>query len=177
MTKSLNSQQLHAVELLASGLSEVEVAAQIKRSKSWLQRCKKDENFAAAVEAAKARNEAVLKEALAESQKKITEEQVAAWAARREEIRALEWDIASKLFVRSGEILDLPLETTKWSLADAHHMADAASKIGRKCCELWDKDLNAAIALVRNHGFDVVDAQEITLADTAEESDWSASEN
>ena len=171
MTKSLNSQQLHAVELLAQGASEVEVCAQIKRTKSWLQRCKKDENFAMAVEAAKARNEAVLKKALEESQRKTTEEQVAAWAGRREEIRSLEWDIASKLFAKSAEILAFPLEGTKWSLADAYHCLDTASKVSRQAAQLWNRDLNAAIALVRSYGFDVIDTQQNTLADTSDEPD------
>ncbi|MBW4597797.1 MAG: hypothetical protein KME46_34060 [Brasilonema angustatum HA4187-MV1] len=163
MTKSFNSLQLNAIELLAGGASEVEVCNQVKRSKSWLQRCKRDENFILAVEQAKARNQVVLQQALDESKKKQTQQQVAEWAERREEIRRLEWDCANKLFAKSLEILALPLEKTRYSLADAHSLADSASKLSRKAAELWDKDLNAAIALVQQYGYEIRDARDAEI--------------
>ncbi len=55
MAKEFNSLQLQAAELLACGLSEVEIAKACGKSRSWVQGLKRREDFQQAVEAAKQR--------------------------------------------------------------------------------------------------------------------------
>lgn len=63
MAKELNSLQLQAVELIARGIGEAEIANLCGKSRSWVQGLKRREDFQQAVEVAKQRiNEVIVEE-------------------------------------------------------------------------------------------------------------------
>jgi hypothetical protein len=79
------------------------------------------------------------------------------WVARRDEQRQREWEISQNLMDKAQEILKEFLAQQKYSVRDAAALAETASKLARASAELWGGDLNGAIALVKQYGYEVVD--------------------
>ena len=71
MAKALNSLQLQAAELIASGASESEVAAVCRKSRSWVQTLKRREDFQVVVTNAKERAKQIIE---SHSEKSLTQD-------------------------------------------------------------------------------------------------------
>jgi hypothetical protein len=71
VAKPLNSLQLQAAELIASGASESEVAAVCRKSRSWVQTLKRREDFQVAVTNAKERAKQIIE---SHSEKSLTQD-------------------------------------------------------------------------------------------------------
>jgi len=81
------------------------------------------------------------------------------WTNRRTEQRQREWQIAEKLMDKASEILDQSLVTQKYTLKDAAALAEAASKLARASAEMCGGELNGAIALIKQYGYEVIDTE------------------
>jgi hypothetical protein len=77
------------------------------------------------------------------------------WQNRRDELRQQEWEISQLLLKKARRVLeDFEISGRIQNIANALKIG---SELGRMSSELWSSDLNAAISLVRQYGFDVVD--------------------
>lgn len=81
------------------------------------------------------------------------------WALRRKKLRAREWEASELLFQKAMQALkDLELSARMQNIANALKIA---SELGRKSSELWGDDINAAIALLVQYDYDVVDKKQL----------------
>ncbi|GAB4474465.1 MAG: hypothetical protein OHK0037_35350 [Elainellaceae cyanobacterium] len=85
------------------------------------------------------------------------------WATRREEFRERQWRLAEKLLDRAEEMLGRSLSTTdkdgnvveRWNFRDAATFVSEGTKLARQAAELFDSDLNAALAVVERYHDDL----------------------
>ncbi len=70
-------------------------------------------------------------------------------------MRSQEWELSQLLLDKARKALeDLEISGRIQNIANALKIG---SELGRISSELWSSDLNAAISLVRQYGFDIVD--------------------
>jgi hypothetical protein len=77
------------------------------------------------------------------------------WHQRRQKLREKEWAVSELLFQKAEAALrDLELVGRIQNIANALKIA---SELGRKSSELWDSDINAAIALLLKFNYQIID--------------------
>ena len=163
MIDGFSDQQLRCARLLAQNFSEQEVSSQLGVSRSTVQRWKRLTGFREAIEKAKI-GKSPFETETQKSQKQVLEEIVQEdlkdWSLRRQELREAEWRICQKLLHKAEEMLNFSLEERKWSFRDAVMFLEISSRIGSQSSELWQGDLNGAIALILKYGYEITDSQE-----------------
>jgi hypothetical protein len=89
------------------------------------------------------------------------------WHQRRQQLREKEWQVSELLFQKAEAALrDLELVGRIQNIANALKIA---SELGRKSSELWDSDVNAAIALLLKFDYEVKDKKQLELDNIDEE--------
>jgi hypothetical protein len=89
------------------------------------------------------------------------------WHQRRQRLREKEWQVSELLFQKAEAALrDLELVGRIQNIANALKIA---SELGRKSSELWDSDVNAAIALLLKFDYEVKDKKQLESDDEDEE--------
>lgn len=79
------------------------------------------------------------------------------WESRRIQQREEEWQASKRLLERALEMLNQPLNDRKWSYSDAAKLIEASSKLARQSAEMWGGDLSAAIEILMQYGYQVID--------------------
>lgn len=147
----LDPTQLQAALLAAQGFSAKEVADHVNVSLRTIQRWQKLPLYIQTIQtlSSKVRSESI--EKLADEL--IEENQI--WEQRRRELREREWKLSNLLLEKAEKILeDSDLEISPRQLSN---ILEIGSDLARRAAEMWDSDLNAAIALTRRYGFNVVE--------------------
>jgi hypothetical protein len=149
---TLSPKQLQALSLLGRGDAPKSVAATLKISARTLQRWQLLPEFRDLIEKISNQTKSLTVESATESFQK--EQQI--WQTRRDELREQEWQISQLLLKKARRVLeDFEISGRIQNIANALKIG---SELGRMSSELWSSDLNAAISLVRQYGFDVIDA-------------------
>ena len=164
---TLSPKQLQALSLLGRGNTPKSIAATLDISTRTLQRWQLLPEFRDLIEKISNQTKSVTVENVTESFQK--EQQI--WQARRDELRKQEWEISQLLLKKARQALeDLEISGRIQNIANALKIG---SELGRISSELWSSDLNAAISLVRQYGFDIIDVsvKENELEEPGEEDD------
>ena len=147
----LSPNQLQALTLIGRGDSPKTVALAIGVSYRTIYRWLMLPEFRDLSEQISNQTKSLTVESATESFQK--EQQI--WQNRRDELRNQEWEISQLLLKKARQALeDLEISGRIQNIANALKIG---SELGRVSSELWSSDLNAAISLVRQYGFDVVD--------------------
>lgn len=149
--RELESAQLQAAILIGQGVSTKETADRLNVSLRTVQRWQKLDLFVETVQnlANKVRKGSI--EKLADEL--IQENQI--WEQRRRELREREWKLSNLLLEKAEKLLeDSELEISPRQLSN---ILEIGSDLARRAAEMWDGDLNSAIALTRRYGFNVVE--------------------
>jgi hypothetical protein len=148
---TLSPKQLQALSLLGRGDAPKSIAATLDISTRTLQRWQLLPEFRDLIEKISNQTKSLTVESTTESFQK--EQQI--WQTRRDELRNLEWELSQLLLKKARQALeDLEISGRIQNIANALKIG---SELGRVSSELWSSDLNAAISLVRQYGFDIVD--------------------
>jgi transposase len=149
--RELDPSQLRAAILVSKGLSPTEVGDEVGVSARTIQRWQKIDLFAQTVENLSRK---IREQTLEKTTDSLVEENQI-WAERRLLLRSQEWEISQLLLEKVRKALeDLEISGRIQNIANALKIG---SELGRVSSELWSSDLNAAISLVRQYGFDVID--------------------
>jgi predicted DNA-binding ribbon-helix-helix protein len=147
----LSPKQLQALTLIGRGDSPKSAALALGISCRTIYRWLTLPEFQDLTEQISSQTRSLTVEGAAESFQK--EQQI--WQIRREELRSQEWQISQLLLKKARKALEnLEISGRIQNIANAIKIG---SELGRASSELWSSDLNAAISLVRQYGFDVVD--------------------
>jgi hypothetical protein len=158
----LSPKQLQALTLIGRGDSPRTVALAIGVSYRTIYRWLTLPEFQNLTEQISTQTRILTVEGATESFQKEQE----IWQSRREQLRTQEWDISQLLLKKAQKALEnLEISGRVKDVVDAIKIG---SELGRVSSELWSSDLNAAISLVRQYGFDVIDARESDDEDETE---------
>jgi transposase len=148
----LEPAQLQAAILVAQGLSTKEAADRVGVSLRTVQRWQKLDLFIETIQSlsSKVREGSVNKLADELIQENLI------WEQRRRELREREWKLSNLLLEKVERLLeDADLEISPRQLSN---LLEVGSDLARRAAEMWEGDLNSAIALTRRYGFNIVDA-------------------
>lgn len=160
---TLSPKQFQALSLLGRGDCPKSVAASLNVSARTLQRWQLLPEFRDLIEKISNRTKSLTVESATESFQKEQE----LWQIRRDKLREEEWEISQLLLKKAREVLEnFEISGRIQNIANA---LKTASELGRLSSELWSGDLNSAISLVRQYGYEVVDLNE--KDDEADESE------
>lgn len=148
---SLSPNQLQALTLIGRGDSPKSVAAAIGVSSRTIHRWLILPEFRDLMIKISNQTKSLTIESATES----FQQEQKIWQERRNELRSQEWELSQLLLKKARQALeDLEISGRIQNIANALKIG---SELGRVSSELWSSDLNAAISLVRQYGFDVVD--------------------
>jgi transposase len=148
----LEPAQLQAAILVAQGVSTKEAAHRVGVSLRTLQRWQKLDLF---IETIQTLGNKVRKGSVEKIADELIQENLI-WEQRRRELREREWKLSNLLLEKAERLLeDTELEISPRQLSN---ILEIGSDLARRAAEMWEGDLNSAIALTRRYGFNVVDA-------------------
>lgn len=148
----LEPAQLQAAILVAQGVSTREAADRVGVSLRTIQRWQKLDLF---VETIQSLGSKVRRGSVEKIADELIQENLI-WEQRRRELREREWKLSNLLLEKAEKLLeDVDLEISPRQLSN---ILELGSDLARRAAEMWDGDLNSAIALTRRYGFNVVDA-------------------
>lgn len=148
----LEPAQLQAAILVAQGVSTREAADRVGVSLRTIQRWQKLDLF---IETVQSLGKKVRKGSVEKLADELIQENLI-WEQRRRELREREWRLANLLLEKAEKLLeDSDLEISPRQLSS---ILEVGSDLARRASEMWDGDLNSAIALTRRYGFNVVEA-------------------
>lgn len=151
---TLTSNQLKALALIGRGDSPKLVAAAIGVSSRTISRWLLLPEFRDLIEKISSQTKSLTIESASENFQKEQE----LWQNRRAKLREEEWEISQLLLKKAREVLEnFEISGRIQNIANA---LKTASELGRLSSELWSGDLNSAISLVRQYGYDVIDLNE-----------------
>jgi transposase len=158
----LEPAQLQAAILVAQGVSTKEAADRIGVSLRTVQRWQKLDLF---IETVQSLSSKVRKGSVDKLADELIQENLI-WEQRRRELREREWKLSNLLLEKVERLLeDTNLEISPRQLSN---MLEIGSDLARRAAEMWESDLNSAIALTRRYGFNVVDATDENHDETDE---------
>jgi hypothetical protein len=164
---SITPDQRRAANLLSQGLTPNQVGRQIGVSGRTVLRWKtSNSEFSELLKTlnSQARNLTIQNnlDSLQEDEEK--------WRIRRQDLREKEWELSGLLLAKAEKLLkDNDIEISPRQLPN---ILEVGFELARRSSELWDNDLNAAIALVRRYNFDVVDRQRLDEENEVNDSDY-----
>lgn len=149
----LDPAQLQAAILIGQGVSTKEAAERIGVSLRTIQRWQKLDLFVQTVQSLSSKVRTASIEKVADEL--VQETQI--WEERRKELREREWKLSNLLLSKVEKLLEnTDLEISPRQLSS---ILQVGSDLARRASEMWNGDLNAAVALVRRYDFDVTDRQ------------------